>query len=49
MMRIVQRGQEGYLAHQWSNERRRFVRLADRLLKGAKRPLADRSQTLLST
>jgi glycosyltransferase involved in cell wall biosynthesis len=43
MIGIVQRGQEVYLAHQWSNERRRFVSLADRLLKGAKRPLADRS------
>jgi glycosyltransferase involved in cell wall biosynthesis len=36
MIRIVQRGQEVYLAHKWSNERRRFVSLADRLLQRAK-------------
>jgi glycosyltransferase involved in cell wall biosynthesis len=35
MIGIVQRGQEVYLAHKWSNERRRFLSLADRLLKGA--------------
>jgi glycosyltransferase involved in cell wall biosynthesis len=34
MIRIVQRGQEVYSAHKWSNERRRFVSLADRLLRG---------------
>lgn len=43
MIRIVQRGQEVYLAHKWSNERRRFVSLADRLLQRAKCSLADRS------
>jgi glycosyltransferase involved in cell wall biosynthesis len=35
MIRMVQRGQEVYLAHQWSTERRRFLSLADRLLQGA--------------
>lgn len=34
MMRMVERGQEVYSAHQWSNERRRFLSLVDGLLKG---------------
>jgi glycosyltransferase involved in cell wall biosynthesis len=48
MIGIVQRGQEVYLAHKWSDERRRFVSLADRLLKGAKCSLVDRSRKLPS-
>jgi glycosyltransferase involved in cell wall biosynthesis len=37
MIRIIVRGQERYLAHNWASERLRFVSLAGRLLKAERR------------
>jgi glycosyltransferase involved in cell wall biosynthesis len=42
---IVERGQEIYGTHKWSSERLRFVSLADRLLKPAKRPSAQTEES----
>jgi glycosyltransferase involved in cell wall biosynthesis len=45
MLRMVERGQEVYRAHNWSSERSRFLSVADHLLVGTKHPRAraDRS------
>jgi glycosyltransferase involved in cell wall biosynthesis len=45
MVRMVERGQNVYRAHQWSSERLRFLDLAHGLLSKAKRPTAEAGST----